>query len=98
MGAVRGDYFGAFQQPELASLSTAQKLDPGRWHPEYRFWFIVEGDGSPLACVNSDGILRTPDGTLFDIGTLYRKSARDMWAPVAAVRAHMERVGLVPTP
>ena len=99
--AVRARYFGAFPQPELASLAVEHTVDLSRWHPAYRFWFIVEGADRrdpPIACVGSDGIVRVPDGAVFDIAKIYRKSGRDMWASVAAVRARLESIGLVSPP
>ena len=100
-GAVRGHYFGTFPHPELASLAAEHTVDLSRWHPAYRFWFIAEGEyghGPPVVCVGSDGIVRLLDEAVFDIAKIYRKSGRDMWAPVAAVRAHLERAGLVSPP
>jgi hypothetical protein len=98
---VRDSFFGAFPHPELASLAAERVVDSSRWHPEYRFWFIAEGAerrDPPVACVGSDGIVRTPDGAVFDIAKTHRKSGRDIWAPVAAVRAHLESIGLVSPP
>lgn len=100
-GVVRAHYFGTFPHPELASLAAEHTVDLSRWHPAYRFWFLVEGEyghGPPVACVGSDGIVRLPDGAVFDIAKVYRKSGRGMWAPVTAVRAHLERAGLVSPP
>ena len=97
-GRVRADYFRAFPQLELAKLATVHRIDQRRWHEEYSFWFIVQGEMPPIACVDSSGTLRTPDGAVFDIGMIYRRSARSIWAPVALVRKHLERIGLVAPP
>jgi hypothetical protein len=96
--AVRARYFRTFPQPDVASLAVERTVDLGRWHPEYRFWFIVEGaDGQapPVTCVGSDGVVRTPDGATFDIEVIRRDGDGNIWAPVAAVRTHLESTGLI---
>jgi len=89
-GSVRVRFFEAFPVPEIANLSTPQNVDMNRWHPQYRTWFLVEGDGPPAACIDSKGVLHTLDGTRFDIGAIYREAGRSMWPPVAAVRGQVE--------
>ena len=96
--AVRARHFRTFPQPDVASLAVERTVDLGRWHPEYRFWFIVEGaDGQapPVTCVGSDGVVRTPDGATFDIEVIRREGDGNIWAPVAAVRTHLESTGLI---
>lgn len=97
-GHVRANYFGAFQEPLLAGLAMERRIDQTRWCPEYGFWFISETDKPPVACVDSHGILHTPDGATFDIRLIYRESGRNIWGPVSAVRSHLEGKGLVSPP
>lgn len=97
-GRVRANYFGAFQQQQLGGLATEHRLDQARWCPEYGFWFIAEADEPPVACVDSHGMLHTPDGTTFDIRLIYRESGHNMWTPVSTVRSHLERKGHVSPP
>jgi hypothetical protein len=100
---VRALYFGAFPHPEIAALAVEQATDPKRWHPAHRFFFITDeakgpGHGIPVACVGTDGLVRTPDGAVFDIPKIYRTSGRNIWAPVTAVRAHLESADLITPP
>jgi hypothetical protein len=95
-GHVRTQYFGAFAQPELADLAKERIVDQRAWQPEYQFWFLAEPGEAPAACIGPRGVLHTPDGTVFDIGLLYRESGRDIWAVVSAVRSHLEGAGLIP--
>lgn len=99
---VQTSYFAAFgSHPEIAVLANDRHTDPDQWHPAHRYFFIVdcaEGPGyeTPLACVGTDGLVRTPDGATFDIPMLYRTSGRSIWTPVTAVRIHLEDAGLIP--
>ena len=54
------------------------------------------GHGIPLACVGTDGLVRIPDGAVFDIPNIYRTSAPNIWAPVTVIREHLERTDLIP--
>ena len=100
---VQTSYFAAFapHHPDIAALATERRADPKRWHPAHRYFFIVDlaegpGHGIPLACVGTDGLVRTPDGAVYDIPKIYRTSGQNIWAPVTAVRAHLERANLLP--
>jgi hypothetical protein len=85
-GRVRSGYFAAFPQPELSTLAETAEISLQRWHPAHRYWFIVEEPQPeqkqrPVACVGSDGLLRMPDGSTYDLRHL------GAWDAVAVVRA-----------
>lgn len=100
---TRSSYFAEFAaHPKIASLSDTRYTAADGWHAAFGYFFIVDFGkdstrGMPLACVGTDGLVRTADGAEFDIAAIYHAAGRNIWATVAAVRDHMERRSVSPT-
>jgi hypothetical protein len=95
--------FAAFDaHPEVAAVAAEARADPCRWHPAFWYFFITKrataSSSIPVACIQTNGLVRTPDGRTFNIPQVYRASGRSIWAPVTIVREHLERAGLIAEP
>jgi hypothetical protein len=98
---VQASYFAVFgQNPAIAALAVEHRTDPESWHPAHRYFFLVDfAEGprydTPFACVSNAALVHTPDGAVFDIPAIYRTAGRNIWAPVSAVRLHLEHMGQI---
>jgi hypothetical protein len=82
--SVRTAYFAAFDaHPEVAALAAETRTDPERWHPAHQYFFNTgrtTGSSSiPIACIKTNGVVRTPDGEVFNIPQVYGASGRSIW-------------------